>query len=190
MSTFPNFDIKPIGQISNEFIQRNILTFKEATKFVQHLPYKRNTNTEHLISVFSDNCGTCSSKHALLKQLADENNFKGLQLMIGLFKMSATTTPHVADTLKKFKLKYIPEAHNYLKFEGSIFDFTKPSMQPSDYVDYLIEEIEILPNQISTYKVAYHKNYIKNWLEQHPKIRYSEADIWAIREWCIRDLSK
>ncbi|OYU84688.1 MAG: hypothetical protein CFE24_05145 [Flavobacterium sp. BFFFF2] len=66
----------------------NISHFQQAADFVKQLPYGRNLDKENLVSVLSDGCGTCSSKHALIKQLAIENQFESLKLCMGLFKMN------------------------------------------------------------------------------------------------------
>ena len=139
----PNFDIKPIGEISKEFLERNILTFKSATDFVANLDYRRNVNKNDLKTLFADNCGTCSTKHALLKQLVDENGFEEIKLVIGIFKMNSKNASEISQILKKNKLEFIPEAHNYLKYRNTIFDFTKADSKPSDFENDLIEEIEI-----------------------------------------------
>ncbi|HET7819119.1 MAG TPA: hypothetical protein VFL70_07400, partial [Bacteroidia bacterium] len=74
----PDFYIQSNGIISKKFLGKNIFTFKKAAAFIQQLPYGRNLNKNNLASLFIDNCGTCSTKHALLKTLADENDFKKL----------------------------------------------------------------------------------------------------------------
>ncbi|MDQ3111097.1 MAG: hypothetical protein M3R17_14485 [Bacteroidota bacterium] len=188
MKNKPGFDIKPDGPISKEFLDRNIQTFTEAAEFVQHLPYHRNKNKTDLSTVFTDNCGTCSTKHGVLKLLANENNFEGLELVIGLFKMNATNTPAIAKTLEENQLDYIPEAHCYLKFNNEIMDFTKPDFKPANYINELIEEFIIAPTQVNDFKVSYHKDYLTKWLAEN-KTRLSPDEIWAIREQCIRDLS-
>jgi hypothetical protein len=76
MTNQPDFDIKSKGEISIEFLDRNILTFNQALLFIRQIPYGRNPDKYNLASVFTDNFGTCSTKHALLKRLADENNFE------------------------------------------------------------------------------------------------------------------
>jgi thiol-disulfide isomerase/thioredoxin len=101
MTNQPDFDIKSKGQISKEFVDRNILTFNQATLFVRQIAYGRNSDKNNLTSVFADNCGTCSTKHALLKRLADENKFENVKLMVGLFKMNKQNTPEISATLKK-----------------------------------------------------------------------------------------
>jgi hypothetical protein len=185
----PGFDIKPAGPISNEFLARNIHTFQHAANFVQQLPYGRNTDKTNLKAVFTDNCGTCSTKHALLKTLADENNFDGFELVIGLFKMNATNTPRVANTLKTNGLEYIPEAHCYLKSGQEISDFTGPGFHPSNYANDLLEEKIISPDQITAFKVAYQKNYLESWITKN-KINITMENLWTIREQCIVDLGQ
>ncbi len=188
MRISPDFKINPSGNISKEFIARNILSFSEAASFITHLPYGRNAYKNNLTTIFTDGCGTCGTKHALLKALANENNFAGIQLILGLVKMDAKNTPEVSSTLEKNKLDYIPEAHNYLKYKGEIFDHTKVNFQSTKDPENILEEIEIQPSQISDFKVAYHKNYLQTWLNKNPDIKLSLNDLWMIREQCIKDL--
>lgn len=185
----PDFDIKSMGQISKEFTDRNIVTFKQASLFIKQLAYGRNADKNNLATVFTDNCGTCSTKHALLKRLADENEFEKVKLIVGLFKMNKKNTPQVSSTLEKYNLEYIPEAHCYLKYEDKIIDLTKLNSKPTDFLDELIEEIEILPEQITDFKVNYHKNYLASWLDKNKQINLSLNDLWKIREECIQKLS-
>lgn len=185
----PDFDIKSMGQISKEFTDRNIVTFKQASLFIKQLAYGRNADKNNLATVFTDNCGTCSTKHALLKRLADENEFEKVKLIVGLFKMNKKNTPQVSSTLQKYNLEYIPEAHCYLKFEDQIIDLTKLNSKPTDFLDELIEEIEIIPEQITDFKVNYHKNYLASWLDKNKQINLSLNELWKIREECIQKLS-
>lgn len=99
MNELPNFDIKPDGEISKEFLKRNILTFHQATEYIRNLSYGRNSNKDDLKTIFTDNKGTCSTKHAILKQLANENNFDNIKLILGIFKMGTDYTPKLANTL-------------------------------------------------------------------------------------------
>ena len=185
-----DFEIEPNGEISKTFLYQNILTFKDATIFIKELKYGRNENKNDLTSIFNDNCGTCSTKHAILKKLADENNYSDIKLILGIFKMSASNTKKIKETLEKNNLDYIPEAHNYLKYENEIFDFTSSNSKTSDFEYDLLEEIEILPNQITSFKVDYHKNYLQKWLNENNEIKLTLDELWRIREKCIENLSK
>lgn len=184
-----NFDIRPIGAISRLFLNHNISTFAEATTFVRHLPYGRNRNKEDLTTVFQDNYGTCSSKHALLKRLAEENNVVEIKLIMGIFRMSAKNTPKISATLQKNKLDYIPEAHNYLKYADQILDCTTINSKPADFENDLLEEIEIRADQIADFKIKYHRDYLTNWLRKPNTSNLTLEELWKVREQCILDLS-
>ena len=186
----PDFDILERGPVSEKFLERNIHTFKEAMVFIRNLPYGRNPDKNDLLTIFSDGCGTCSTKHALLKQLADENRFEGLQLFLGIFEMNPENSPSVKDTLKANKLAYVPEAYNYLRYKGQVIDCTRTAWNTGAIMEKIIEEAEIQPSQITTYKVALHKKFLTHWLLTNSDIPYDLAKIWEIREQCIADLAK
>lgn len=184
-----NFEIKDLGLISGLFLSKGISSFDLATKFIQQLPYGRNSNKYNLTTIFIDQCGTCSTKHAVLKALANENEFFDLSLMIGIYKMNESNTPPVKKVLSQFNLEYIPEAHCYLKYKDSILDYTKISKKPFEFLPDLMEEHEISPEQITDYKVNYHKQFLSNWLVENPQPAFTPDEMWAIREKCIRALS-
>ena len=183
------FEITATGPISEKFLAQNNFTFSQAATYVRQLPYRRNKNKADLASIFTDGCGTCSTKHAILKVLADENGYKDLRLMLGIFRMSLTNTPKISTTLRKHRLEYIPEAHNYLKWKNQTLDYTHKTSKPTDFISDLIEEIEIEPHQIIDFKVAYHKQFLARWLNQNPALNLTLSKLWAIREDCIVDLS-
>ncbi|WP_113660877.1 hypothetical protein [Pedobacter nanyangensis] len=189
MSERINFEIHPTGIISKKFLLHNIHTFSEAANFVRKLRYSRNKNKADLSTVFDDKCGTCSTKHALLKRLSEENNIVGFKLMIGIFKMNAANTPKIAATLAKNQLPYLPEAHTYLKWKNEILDYTNEHSKPSDFANDLLEEIEIRTNQISNFKVSFHQNFLANWLKTQQNLMVSMEELWQIREQCIIALS-
>lgn len=139
--------------------------------------------------MFTDNKGTCSTKHAILTQLATEHNFNNIKLMLGIFKMNAKNTPKTEKTLLNAKLTYIPEAHNYIKFEGKIYDFTKSNCLASNFSDDLLFETEMEATDIHFPKIKLHKTFLEDWLKQNPNIEYTLQDLWNIREQCIADLA-
>ncbi|MGJ1268687.1 hypothetical protein ACR78F_14460 [Sphingobacterium spiritivorum] len=87
MKELPDFKIQNNGNMSEEFLNRDILSFYQAINYIQNLDYGRNSNKEDLTTVFTDNKGTCSTKHAILKQLASENEVNNIKLILGIFKM-------------------------------------------------------------------------------------------------------
>lgn len=123
MNSIKDFSIDPLGAISKEFLNQGIQTFNEACLFVKKLPYKRNTDKENSKIVFIDKCGTCSTKHAVLKQLCMEHDMDDIMLVIGIFEMNGINTPQILDTLTKYNLTYIPEAHTYLNYHNQYLDY-------------------------------------------------------------------
>jgi len=181
-----NFEIlSSNGLISKTFLSAGINTFQKACNWVSNLPYRRNHDKENELALFKDLCGTCSTKHALLKRLADENGNHELKLMLGLFKIDGNNTPAIKDLLKEHDLPYIPEAHNYLRVSNYIMDFTGIGINETKFELDILKEIEIKADQITDFKVQFHREYLAQWIEDN-KIPYSLDELWAIREECIR----
>ena len=160
----------------------------ETLNFVRHIPYGRNSNRKDFMLVISENRGTCSSKHAYLKDFALKNNIPNVKLLVGIYKMNEQNTK-IGKILSDNKLSFIPEAHCYLKIDNEIIDVTSKDADIDKIKADLVQEIEIEPYQVSDFKVNYHQNYIKNWItETNSKFTFDE--IWEIREKCIELLSK
>ncbi len=177
------------GAVSESFIAIGINTFQQASKWVSDLDYRRNQNKDNKLVLFEEQCGTCSTKHAILKRLADENRNNSLRLILGIFTMNSKNTPSIKNVLNKYDLKYIPEAHNYLRNHNHILDFTGIGVNETKFELDLLEEIDISPDQITDFKVQYHKDYLSHWIEIN-KIPYTLDELWEIREECIAALAQ
>ncbi|WP_228464823.1 hypothetical protein [Chryseobacterium antibioticum] len=177
------------GVISKKLVEINISQFHIACEFISELPYKRNLDKNNIKCVFEDNGGTCSTKHAVLRKLALENNQENVKLILGIFKMDPEYALSIKDTLNRYQLKYIPEAHNYLKIENQYCDFTTPGSNYEQFENNILQEIEIEFNQINSEKISFHKKFLEKWIIEE-NIEYNLEEIWSIREQCIEDLQK
>lgn len=186
----PDFPLHANAPASAALRNRGMHTFAEACALVKELAYARNSDKTNPLCVLDESRGTCSTKHALLKTLADENGHPEIELVLGIFKMNAHNTPAVAATLAQHGLQEMPEAHNYLRFNGTRYDFTAPGFSPGKWEPDLLEEITITPQQITTFKVDYHRAFLQRWLQTHPEIGYDINEFWFIREVCIAALSE
>jgi hypothetical protein len=164
------------------------MNFETLIEKVKNIHYGRNANRYDFSLVLSENKGTCSSKHAFLKDFADKNEIENVKLYIGIFKMNETNTPKLGDLLSNNKIKYIPEAHCYLKINQVPVDVTTVDSFYDKIKQDIVEEIEITPNQVSDFKVTYHKAFLKNWIKETNQNNTFE-EIWEIREQCIEKLS-
>lgn len=53
----------------------------------------------------------------------------------------------------------------------------------------IIQEKEIEPEQVASFKVDYHKEFIKDWLNK-ANLAFDFDQIWRIREKCILNLTE
>ncbi|MDJ0621867.1 MAG: hypothetical protein QNJ17_02810 [Desulfocapsaceae bacterium] len=152
---------------------------------VWRLPYGRTSDRANWRLVIPENRGNCSTKHALLKQLADELGLD-IHLVLGIYDMNEGNTSGVGEVMEKYDLEAIPEAHCYLKYEGRRFDFTRcdDKMMPQPNLQY-ISEITISPEDIGERKIELHQSYIREKVTARPF-----AEIWKIREECIAALAE
>lgn len=168
--------------------EKGIGEWQEALRYVRDLPYGRNANRGDLSLVIREEKGTCSSKHAFLRQLALENRIPGVRLILGLYRMHPGNTPGIGKALPEAGLDYLPEAHCYLELDGNREDFTSSGADIRRILADIIEEQEIHPEEVNAYKVHYHREFLGSWLEEN-KLGYSLDELWTIREQCITGLS-
>ena len=195
IENIPNFLIQAKAPLSEQCRTLGIIDFHGAVDYVFRLPYRRNSSKENLTLVFSEKCGVCSTKHAALAELALENDFKKLKLIVGIYQMNEKNTPGVGAVLEKNKLEFMPEAHTYLVFENEKIDITREvETEESPFVSLLPAlptgrlEKEIQPNQIGDFKVKLHRDFLEKWILEN-EMEYSLDEIWRIREECIHALS-
>ena len=185
----PQFTIGPNDEASKSFLEANIDNFRDAVQHIWQLPYGRNSDRANFILPLVEGCATCSTKHALLAQLANEQNIEEVELILGIFMKSAQTHPAISRVLDKYELAELPEAHCVLKISGTYYDFTFPDNSNPDHDPNFIMEEKITPEQIGEYKVGFHQEYMRRWLAEN-NIKYSFEKLWTIREECIHALGE
>lgn len=184
-----NFMILPKGKISNFLLVLGINDFHQATEYVGHLPYGRNTNGTDYQSVLIERKGTCSTKHALLSSLCIEQGIEEIKLFTGIYEMNERNTSGVGSVLIKYGLNSIPEAHCYLKYNNYRFDFTRLDAQGEPIEEFLAEE-QIDPSKIGNFKTDFHRAYLHTWLDnQELAEKFTLDRLWKVREECIAALS-
>jgi hypothetical protein len=181
---------KPEGAVTAAFLRIRTENLRAAAKYVRCLPYARNTRPDDPLIVLIEGRGTCSTKHALLRRLAIEQNLD-LALVLGIYEMAEQNTPGVGEILRKYDLVSMPEAHCYLRMAGRRIDVTRVVDQaPFAAISRFLHEEDIEPAQITDYKIALHKQFLLRWISDNRGLGgRSLADLWKIREECIAQLS-
>lgn len=183
-----DFVILDMGPFSKLALQKGIKSGHILLKYLKLLPYGRAKDRSDLLDVMISGRGTCSSKHAFFKSVADENRQDHIQLILGIYKMTHHNTPGIGDYIEQIGLPYIPEAHCFLKDQQGNYDLTSAHSTFERIKHDILVEQPITPIQVIAYKVNYHKEYLQVWINNN-KLRYSLEEVWAIREKCIENLS-
>lgn len=191
MTIIPNFQIKPMEGVSKQFILQRVVDFAGAIDYVWKLPYGKNSDRSYFRLVLKEQCGTCSTKHAILSQLALDHGITSIQLTLGIYEMNENNTPGVGSVLEKHGFSYLPEAHCFLTCNGRRIDIThspSPHKSIEPIQSFLHEEI-IQPFQIGKYKTMIHQQFLEKWLPNCGKEGMSLEKVWRMREECISAIS-
>ncbi|WP_405206203.1 hypothetical protein [Aquimarina sp. LLG6339-5] len=184
-----DFEINSNDELSNLIIKKGISSWAQLVLFIKHLPYGRNANRIDSKLVILEQKGTCSSKHALLKRIANLNGRNDIDLIIGIYKMNSINTPDIGNILLENHLNYIPEAHTYLRYKNQTIDATSAVSDFKKIANDIIVEKSIEPLQVGDFKINYHQKFIQSWIIEEES-HFSFEKIWKIREQCIQNLSQ
>ncbi|MGO9604996.1 MAG: hypothetical protein ACLQAT_16690 [Candidatus Binataceae bacterium] len=157
----PDAILKPAADVTRAFFGIGVRDYRAAARHLNHLPYGRNSSRTETLAVLREGHGTCSTKHALLKELAIEQKLE-VALVIGIYEMTERNTPGVGRVLEKYRLAYMPEAHCYLRYREDRVDVTRALADgPSEPIARFLHEEEIVPPQVGDYKVGRHQSFIR-----------------------------
>ena len=173
--------------LSSLAISSGINTWEDLIEYVKNLPYARNSKRDDFSLVLTEKKGSCSSKHALLKIIADENEIQDVKLILAIYKMNSQNTPGIGMVLIEQGLDYVPEAHCLLKINGEYFDYTSPQSAFKQIEGDILSLKKIQPNFVICEKINFHQDFIKEWLKQ-ANLNLDFKKIWLIRENCIKNL--
>jgi hypothetical protein len=180
--------LRPAGDVSAAFVQAGVLDYRAAARHVSRLPYGRNLFPASPLAVVREGRGTCSTKHALLRRVAIEQELE-VALVVGIYEMNAENTPGVGSVLERYGLTSLPEAHCYLRYRGKRVDVTHESGTGRELV--FLSEQDIAPEQIGEYKVALHRQFLQRWMIERDVAGGRDLnELWRIREECIAALSR
>ncbi len=184
-----HFFLKSDDELTTQIIEAGIVTWNDLVRSVQNFSYGRNSNRFDLSLVWDERKGTCSSKHAFLKHISELNNIPNVKLILAFYKMDEQNTPGIGTVLEEHSLKFVPEAHCYLKVNNEVLDITKANSDFSSYSDAILETKEIKPTDVADNKIQWHREFLTKWLEESD-LAMTLDELWLIREKCIHALEK
>lgn len=175
------------GPLAREFRALGCPTFRDAAQWVQALPYGRNADRTRPELVLSEHRGTCSTKHALLALLAEEQGLD-VEMRLVFIRLDRTTSPAVAAVLDRHAVQYLPEAHCVLRTPQGTVDLTHPNGdgEPPEFD----EEADLDPEELGEPKILRHRTRLAQLLTTDKDLhaRFDLDSLWAVREECIAAL--
>jgi len=184
---FPDYPIQNCGKLSAYVLNLGFRRFLPFTEYVCALGYGRTSDSHDVLAVVREQKGTCSSKHLLLASLAHECGHEDIRLTIGIYQMCEDNTPGVGEVLERTGLKSIPEAHCYLRYKDSRYDFTGLKNGISSPFDSLSLEKVVTPADLTEVKNTLHRQEIDKLAR---RLQLAPDAVWRIREDCIKVLSE
>lgn len=176
------------GPVSAAFQRKRVDSFAEALEWTHQLRYARNSRRGDYMLIFSEERGTCSTKHAALATLCRENGVE-VQLQVAICKLDVELDSSVTGFLDALGAEFFPEAHCYLRYASNDIDVSFPEQSPTLKAKVL-EHRTIEPEQIGDHKLAIHHEYLRRWLvETALDKRFTFDEVWRLREEWIARLS-
>jgi hypothetical protein len=123
-TVFPDETIVDKGPMAGTFLNMGIDSFHAACRFVHELPYGYNSNRDDPMTLFKENMGSCTTKHAIMAMLASELAIS-VDKHIGIYAMTEALVTGAQKILDRFGLPYLPMVHCFLVFEGHRVDLTE-----------------------------------------------------------------
>lgn len=175
--------------LTNDIVESGVVTLHDLFRCVRNYRYER-IDSDRLTDVWYHRKGTCSSKHAFVKYVAELNDIE-IQLTLVLFKMNATNTPKLKSILEENDLEYIPEAHCVLKVNGEYEDLTFNTSTIKNIENDILDKKEVSLGFILNNKTDFHKDYLETFIANNSEFTKKSFDeIWTIREACIQILGE
>ncbi|NHJ03462.1 MAG: hypothetical protein EAX90_01450 [Candidatus Heimdallarchaeota archaeon] len=141
----PDRKIIPSGIISRKFLELGIKSFKDACMFVHNTDYGYNSNTDDKLVLFKENRGSCTTKHGVIAELAEELAIP-LFKKVGIYKLTEEITEGVSKILAKYNIPFIPMVHCFLVYKNCRFDLTEGNNNgKKTSIDEFIQEEKVIP---------------------------------------------
>ena len=169
IETLPNAAIQPQGVVSKAFINHGVKTFREASYYVQGLPYGYNRSSDHAMILFEDGFGTCFTKHGLIARLAEELTLPVYRYE-GFYPLTNKIVTGVDTILAEYGLPYIPRIHCFLAFEKSYIDLTEGNCTGKNgMIETYLKIFRVKPEQTQSERDDTYANYYAEVCEADPE---------------------
>ena len=180
VESMPRLPISADGPLGEGFLARGCIDFHDAVRYVRDLPWGR-PSAQDAATMLAEGKGTASDKHFLLASLARELGDYELQLVLGIYRLSADSSPAAAGVLSEANLQSLPDALVWLRWYGGDYDFS--SMRAGGRSVVVLQEEVVTLDKLPDYAEQRHKDFLVRFLlssrrKDLPDLRA----MWSLRE--------
>ena len=170
-SVLPDSPIVSGKTVADRFRQLGIATFHEACRYVHGLPYGYNADRDDQMTLFSEQMGSCTTKHAVIASLAAELRLP-INKHIGIYAMTEAIVSGTDRILERYGLPYLPMIHCFLVHGPHRVDLTEGNRngknRPID--DFLYTE-PVAPTIPAKEEYLKYRTALRDLLEQREELR-------------------
>ena len=168
---FPGQQITDSGPISRRFLKMGIRNFRAACRFVHKLPYGYNSNRDDLMILFTENYGSCTTKHAVIATLAVELQL-AIEKCIGIYAMIEDLVTGTETILKKYELPYVPMVHCYLIYEDYRVDLSEGNRNGKNGpIEHFLYTEKVIANISAKDEYLLYRKALKDNILPRPEMR-------------------
>jgi len=164
------FEILSKEKVSTFLKEHNVHFFQLAIAF-----FKSNLEAldDCLILVVEDSNNsmtTVTKFHAVLAQLAVENDISEVELVVGIFIVNATSFPELVDYFSSKSYDNVALSTCYFVIDGERIDFFKGNNFLNKISKRFVREQRVDPHQAKEWKEKIYEDYIGKWLKRNSAI--------------------
>lgn len=189
IASLPETDIQPNGIVSEQFLKRQITSFRAACRWVKALPYGSNSDPGNSLLLFQEEQGTCTTKHCVIAYLAQEQNLNVCK-NLGFYRLNDETVTGVNALLTIHGLSFIPQTHCFLAYETHRVDLTEGNCngknQTIEDYDFVVP---VQPDLSSQQEQVLYREYLQRYFVIAPELKEAgEAMILTLLDACNRQV--
>ncbi len=123
-TVLPDRPLADAGPYAKIFLGLGIERFSQACRYVHELPYGYNSDRDDPMTLFAENKGSCTTKHAVIALLGGELGL-AIDKHVGVYPMTEALVTGTGPILERHRLPYVPMIHCFLVSGGRRVDLSE-----------------------------------------------------------------
>jgi hypothetical protein len=170
-SVFPDKPINNIGPVARQFLRLGIHRFQEACRYVHGLPYGYNSNRDDLMILFTENYGSCTTKHAVIATLAVELQL-AIEKCIGIYAMIEDLVTGTETILQTYELPYVPMVHCFLVYKDFRVDLSEGNRNGKNaHIEHFLHTEKVIADISAKDEYLLYRKALKDNILLRPEMR-------------------